>query len=189
MSKFKLFLLAWFVSLIGIGSFTNAQFFSEENINITWNDKVFSPSVIHLSVPINQVNFTANSWWDECSVLFENSAGTYRCRVYFNVYSNPAYSQCSDAVFYWDVNVRYDARDCLNWGFSVNYTVAHDSMPVSSLSPVINWLSESINEFIPYVVYVWLWVLGVLIWFFAIKRLMNRVKRQSFWVFKSRKRK
>lgn len=63
-----------------------------------------------------------------------------------------------------------------------------DSELIWQLSPVITWLENSINEFIPYVVYVWLGVLGVIIWFVAIKRLINRTRSKSLWVFSSRRR-
>ena len=62
-------------------------------------------------------------------------------------------------------------------------------MPVSTLSPVISWLSNAINEFIPYVVYVGLGVLGVIIWFVAIKWLLRYTKWKTLGVFKSRRKK
>lgn len=188
MKYFKLLLL-WLLPLLTVGSFVNAQFTSNESIHVTWDNQVFSPSSINLSVPINQATFTIDSWSDWCSILFENSSWNRRCRVYFNIYSNPVYSQCKNFDFNWDINIRYDSNSCTNWWVSINYTVQHENMPVSELTPVITWLWDSINEFIPYAVYVGLGVLWAFIWFFAIKWLVNRSRRQTFWVFKSKRRK
>lgn len=191
MKKLRLFLFTWIVSILSIGSFANSQFVSEENINLTWHDKVISPSVIHLSVPINQVNFSLNPWWDACSVLFEKD-WRRRCRVYFNVYSNPVYSQCNDEGvnfenLIWDVNVKYDARTCWDWSFSMNYTITHDSMPVSALTPAINWLHDTVWEIIPYIVYIWIWVLLAILWFYWIRRLVNRIVWKINSVFRSKR--
>lgn len=188
MKHFKLLLL-WLLLLLTIGSFTNAQFTSNESIHVTWNNQVFFPSSINLPVPINQVTYTLDSWSDWCTILFENSSWNGRCRVYFNVYSNPVYSQCWNYWFDWNININYNASSCSSWWFTINYTVQHENMPVSELTPVITWLWDSINEFIPYVVYVGLGILWALIGFFAIRRLINRVRRQTFWVFKSKRRK
>lgn len=54
---------------------------------------------------------------------------------------------------------------------------------------IISSLGSAISEFIPYVAYIWLWLLGAIIWFVAIKRLINRVRAKIFWTFNSRRRK
>ena len=87
---------------------------------------------------------------------------------------------------------QYDAPWCdsissASWKFI--YNRKSDLVPVSELSPIINWLENSISEFIPYVVYVSLWILGAVIWFYAIKWLLRFVKWSSLSVFSSRKRK
>ena len=48
---------------------------------------------------------------------------------------------------------------------------------------IISSLGSAVSEFIPYVAYIWLWLLGAIIWFVAIKRLINRVRSKIFWTF------
>lgn len=66
--------------------------------------------------------------------------------------------------------------------FLINYSSS--TMPVSSLTPIINWLSSSINEFIPYVSFIWIWVLSILIWFFVVRWFINWCKRSVLSPFK-----
>lgn len=54
----------------------------------------------------------------------------------------------------------------------------------TALSGAISWLTSTINEFIPLMVYVWLGVLGAVIWFFAIKWLIAYVRKETFTIFK-----
>ena len=48
---------------------------------------------------------------------------------------------------------------------------------------IITSLETTMSEFIPYVVYVGLWVLGAIIWFVAVKWLMNWVRAKVLWTF------
>lgn len=52
------------------------------------------------------------------------------------------------------------------------------------LSPVITWLSSAVVEIIPYIVYIWLWVLGAILWFVAIKLLINWIRSKVLSPFK-----
>lgn len=58
----------------------------------------------------------------------------------------------------------------------------------TALEPIITSLGSTLTEFIPYVVYVWLGVLGAVIWFVAIKWLMNWTRAKVLWTFSSGKR-
>lgn len=58
----------------------------------------------------------------------------------------------------------------------------------TALQPIITSLGDTLTEFIPYVVYVWLGVLGAVIWFVAIKWLMNWTRAKVLWTFSSGKR-
>lgn len=58
----------------------------------------------------------------------------------------------------------------------------------TALKPIIDSLSATLTEFIPYVVYVGLWVLGAIIWFVAIKWLMNWTRAKVLWTFSGGKR-
>lgn len=57
-----------------------------------------------------------------------------------------------------------------------------------ALAPIITSLSSTLSEFIPYVVYVGLGVLGAVIWFVAIKWLMNWTRAKVLGTFSSRRR-
>lgn len=62
------------------------------------------------------------------------------------------------------------------------------SWGTASLEPIITSLSSTLTEFIPYVVYVGLGVLGAVIGFVAIKWLMNWTRAKVLWTFSSGKR-
>lgn len=42
-----------------------------------------------------------------------------------------------------------------------------------SFTPVITWVKDTIFQLIPLVVFIWIWVLIVTLWFFAIRWLVN----------------
>ena len=58
----------------------------------------------------------------------------------------------------------------------------------TALEPIITSLGSTLTEFIPYVVYVGLWVLGAVIWFVAIKWLMNWTRAKVLGTFSSGRR-
>lgn len=53
---------------------------------------------------------------------------------------------------------------------------------------IITSLNTTLSEFIPYVVYVGLGVLGAVLWFVAIKWLMNWTRAKVLGTFSSRRR-
>lgn len=57
-----------------------------------------------------------------------------------------------------------------------------------ALAPIVTSLQTTLSEFIPYVVYVWLGVLWAVIWFVAIKWLMNWTRAKVLGTFSSWKR-
>ena len=58
----------------------------------------------------------------------------------------------------------------------------------TSLSWIIAWLDSTITEFIPYLVYLGLWIITVIIWFVAIRWLVNRTQAKIRWTFSSWRR-
>lgn len=58
----------------------------------------------------------------------------------------------------------------------------------SDLSWIITWLNSTITEFIPYLVYLGLWIITVIIWFVAIRWLINRTQAKIRWTFSSWRR-
>lgn len=53
----------------------------------------------------------------------------------------------------------------------------------TALEPIVTSLSDTLTEFIPYVVYIGLGVLGAVIWFVAIKWLMNWTRAKVLGTF------
>ena len=66
----------------------------------------------------------------------------------------------------------------------VNYTPPLLPGGAKALSGAVTNLTNSVTEFIPYIVYIWLWILVVCIWFVSIKRLINWVRAKIFSSFK-----
>lgn len=62
------------------------------------------------------------------------------------------------------------------------------SWGTTALDPILNSLSSTLTEFIPYVVYIGLGVLGAVIGFVAIKWLMNWTRAKVLGTFSSGKR-
>ena len=176
MRYFKLLLL-WLLPLLTIGSFTSAQCTESFWITSCPNWKCVWTNLIWISC----------AWWSDFQI-------TYYCKDWSSwpnswvtdfVSSSSIWSPC-----WWVWNLDYFTfRRYYWWNQNCEVLYNSDKMCTETFTPVITWLWDSINEFIPYVVYVGLGILWALIWFFAIRRLINRVRRQTFWVFKSKRRK
>jgi len=81
----------------------------------------------------------------------------------------------------------------LNIWIFISYFFVSMSTPLlsgwtTSLDPIITSLSDTLGEFIPYVVHIGLGVLGAVIGFVAIKWLMNWTRAKVLWTFSSGKR-
>lgn len=57
------------------------------------------------------------------------------------------------------------------------------------LSWIISWLNSVIDEFLPYLVYIWLGLITSTIWFIAVRWLIGRTSSKVRWTFSSWKRK
>lgn len=57
------------------------------------------------------------------------------------------------------------------------------------LSWIISWLNSVIDEFLPYLVYIWLGLITSTIWFIAVRWLVGRTSSKVRWTFSSWKRK
>lgn len=90
-------------------------------------------------------------------------------------------SEVSWTIYISSSPITYNSSsDSWNWGLVENWTW--------TFSWIITSLWTTISEFIPYVVYLWVWILGALIWFVAVKRLMNRIRRKVLWTFSNWRR-
>lgn len=174
MRYFKLLLL-WLLPLLSIGSFTSAS-----------DDFVFNFSNYDsFSFPMNvsEYNVSFTNVWELCNLSLANKNLTNYCSISYNGWNISNW--CSSLEMSWPFRPRYNWY-CQWW--YIKFT-PKPYTPIKDLPMAINSLDEVLTEFIPFVVYVWIWVLGALIGFFAIRRLINRVRRQTFSVFKFKRKK
>ena len=114
----------------------------------------------------------ACSWYSTCQ-WYEISAWTYSVSSTDEVFDTVSFTISSTPPSSWWDN-------SWNWGLIENWTW--------TFSWIITSLWTTVSEFIPYVVYLWVWILGALVWFVAIKRLMNRIRRKILWTFSNWRR-
>lgn len=91
-----------------------------------------------------------------------------------------------DPSWTWDIDEPWTGW---NTGWSDNpWGWNNDSWFVSWILASLWWiilsLSSVISEFIPYVIYIWIWILSAIIWFVAIKWLINWIRRKTYWSFR-----
>lgn len=63
--------------------------------------------------------------------------------------------------------------------------------PVSVLwhfTPVINWLKNIVFDILPYLSYLWLWIITVAVWFISIRWLINRTRLKINNNFRNKRR-
>lgn len=93
----------------------------------------------------------------------------------------------------WTYNVNWGPWNSCN-SFSITVWNSWDSswtlLPwwITTLDWLISSLKSVLYEFIPYLVYIGLGVLGAIIWFIAIKRLINRIRVKVLWTFSGGRR-
>lgn len=184
----KKFLLVWLISLFWFIGFSNA--WTVDETYPAWN----LPSSFWNSVFSNDVVVCKSTWWANWNRW---------CLVYYDVYR----SNWTKCINWRDVSISpydyYNIKEILVnsiWSSCwSNYTVKilsssdwlicsteTSKMPVSALSPVVTWITDTLWEFIPYVIYIWLWVLVFSLWFIAVRRLMLRIYNKIRFIFKKR---
>lgn len=115
----------------------------------------------------------ACAWYSTCQ-WYEISAWTYKATSTDEVFDSVSFTiSATPPSAWWD---DWDnSWSLLPWG-------------ENDLSWIISWLSNTINEFIPYLVYLGLWIITALIWFVAIRWLINRTSSKVRWTFSSWRR-
>lgn len=171
--KKKLFsvLAVLWLTLFG---FTNADSVSFSSIN--WD---YSPKTLVLTK-----DYSFNS-----DTVINNSCSLSRCELAIIWGGKRCYITSSNWNLYFDWCSNLPARsytlsNCAWNGFDWCYNSITLKLPnppivqwgTDAFSGVLTSVSSSISEFIPYIVYIWIGLLGACIWFVAIKRLLNRLK-------------
>ena len=165
-------LLLWSILLFWFISFSNAQLTSTENI--TQEYTTYNYWITSLTEWITYTVVNLNDWPLKYQPCANSSCSVRRNNSVSSSYVISSSDISPQLQCYWSWPCK----------FSVSYIQKSEIVPVSSLSPVIEWLTSTINEFIPLVVYIWLGVLGAVIWFVAIKWLINRLRSKTLSPFK-----
>ena len=210
MKKYLLTTLLWLIAFVG---FTNADTvwnYSSDNLIKTYN--VNSPLVSVSSFDSawlnNDWNFylcISSEWWFYLSAKIYNSwMWTFRDTSKYIDSTNYCFSELfkgwnSDIYLCWDSTC--DSVADVSW--TIYYSSSLISYSPSSggwssswilsgwtsqLSWIITALWNTVNEFLPYLVYLWLWIIVAIIWFVAIRWLVNRTSAKVRWTFSSWKR-
>lgn len=181
MKKFLLSLLI--VPLLLIGGFSSAYLESQEYL-ITCENGSCSKLVL--------------SKWNSYWVIIKSYScpqlnifwGMNRQDVY-GYYSQGEIVNYNDTISSYS-NLTFTILCGLNWNGFVNFVLVSPDPPLvpwtfSNFTPVIDWISDVTIEFIPYVVYIWIWTLLVTLWFIAVKWLVNWLVRKITVIFKSKR--
>lgn len=122
--------------------------------------------------------------WDEYSLRDSSVISVPSNAKYFYAYSTSCSSEPA-------CNISYSLTSANSWGGNSWGWNIWNLLPwgETALSGAISWLSGAVNEFIPYLVYITLWLLSAIIWFVAIKWLLRYTKWKTLGVFKSRRKK
>lgn len=135
--------------------------------------------------------------WSSCNpenIVFPNWAESFVINMVSTDVDDPLYSfwmkwtnDYEVYYTYWNPWVVYNVSDFWD-GFSISafnsdegstqtfdivYTVPVVPGRSSAFTPVISSVFNVIWQFIPYVVYIWIWILLCTLWFYVIKWLVN----------------
>ena len=212
MKKIKIFSLAWLITLIWIWSFTSATNFNNCLDNDScfscmcdsyWeycgNDCTESLIMCYDACDTNYIDCEASCWEDEdciescygemdsCYTTCDNDS--LSCSENCVYVPNNCYDEWSDfftpedeeLVDFWMCYSEYLPWWNEWWNEWWNWV---SDWLISQFQGVLLSFWLVISEFIPYVVYIWLWILSVIIWFFAIKWLINRLKNKTLTFFR-----
>lgn len=203
MSKFKLLLLGWLFTLFWIVNFSSAESYTFTYDWWVW----YTPETFTTNIPLNELqvdyqcggsycyfDIMANDWSysDFCFIIYDDwvlSTCNYEWTWTFLIWWLSRESEVNNWNFStitlsdWQSSWGWDSWGWDSWGGAliIEWTWA--------FAPVIWGLTNSIWEFIPYVAYLWLWILWVVIWFFAIKWLIKFVYWNTYSFFSSRRKK
>ena len=173
MKKLKFLLLWWIITLLSIGSFSNAWY--EFVKNITFGSCNQYSSIASLGVidsPWLYKVVVTDSWWRSIQYAqfkCPNDWNKFRINWSNNfIFDYWWTAQCSfylaNSSFYWE--------GCPSAVLYKNVPV-FDFWGNSALSPAITWVKDVAFQMIPFVIYVVIWLLVCSIWFVVIRWLLS----------------
>ena len=185
MKKHLLSLLIVWLTFIG---FSNAVEISQTvNLDVWWRFSLTNPDFTYT---VSCLNCTANKdikisadWymikycWDGCTISSSDwyPNGSFASPMVFQDFN---FKWVSFVISYDDWTVAWWSGD--NWWSDDWWNLVSGD----DLSPVVSWLFSVVWEFIPYIVYISIWLLLSTLWFYAIKWLCNWFYNKFLSIFK-----
>lgn len=188
MKKYLLTALLWVFAFVG---FTNATNYTFEWIPSIWynpDEIVFDNDFTISSSSI--VSYSCTAW--SCYILVEDEEWN-TCNI--DYYDEDFAIDCENFIAWQTYTFRLASWDdpfdfiiISDWQNSSGGSDSSSNTPLlSGWTTVFSWIISSLwsvmSEFIPYVAFVGLWLLGAIIGFVAIKRLVNRIRAKILWTF------
>ena len=184
--------LIWFIGFSSASyTFTSSEsdwfyFYSPSDFTLSDDLEVsvldYSCSFNTCQLKLDWSEYDENRMMPECIITYSNWNISLDWTCNFSAQtietSNPNYdSSAFSSITIWDSSENV-------WWWTDDNSSGIISWWVSAFTPIISSVSSIISEFIPYVVYIGLGILGVIIWFVAIKRLINWIRAKIFSSFK-----
>lgn len=175
---FKKFFLSLFITIIWFVGFSSANSFTvSSNTYLKTSDCVWTPTISSVG-------------WDLICPFSNQCYSSIQCLGYMFSFPNWGWTTNNVSFKVWDYNITCSSYPCsvtlLDWSYFEFQAPPPPLLPggEEALSGAVTNLTNSVNEFIPYIVYIWLWILIACIWFVAIKRLINWLRAKIFSSFK-----
>lgn len=215
----KKYILAWLLSIIWFIGFSNASTYNNETFScddnnwyedeeiwgyynsVCWPYQAYiNSNICDWSLQVVDYDiYNEDEWWAGFYIYDSDQTNSIQA-----VFYNDWWEVSCDWTFDYDdwYFESYNIKSITftsDWWFGVieenswntPWDVVWTLLPwwKDALSWAVSWVSSTVNEFIPLVVYIWIWILSAIIWFVAIKWLINRIRSKSLWTFTSNRRK
>lgn len=211
MKKYLLTALLWVFAFIGFASadtvwnFSSSSSICQKSSSDLFGDNIFFDELvvcegeidldsnIYFCISTDNVPYTQTLITSETHIDVENycfSSPMYDGWGWGNmVYSDENPSNAIDWYFYFSNSPITYSSSSAWWNSSNSSNTPLLSGWISQLTPVVTGIKWVVVEFIPYVVYISIWILLATLWFIVVKRLMNWMSRKITWTFSSRRSK
>ena len=177
--------IIWFIG------FSSATDYSLTSSNWTYNlDSITLTTTTDVSI-WDYVCNAVSDWMNAPACWLILSDWSNSCTIKYLVNSSSLSNGCTSLTAWtytlskrsWWSNYAFDSINIsvLDWDTEWWLIIQNGT---SELSPIITSIFSVMWEFIPYVVYIWIWILLCTLWFTAIKRLMNRLSWKITKYFK-----
>lgn len=195
MKKYLLTALLWVFAFVGFTNASNYTFTSEDKTEYSPSSVTFDNSFTLSSSSV--VSFVANEQGYNVLIICPSSDTNQNlCCILSSSDDWETFSDNSLCTFEWWVEYfliwsdwdNFSSITISDWQNSSGGSDSSSNTPLlSGWTTVFSWIISSLwsvmSEFIPYVAFVGLWLLGAIIGFVAIKRLVNRIRAKILWTF------